>query len=315
MPSIKPSHLLIAIATVFALAGCGDKNSDVVFNEGSGHASDWMATHKTSARANVESCRECHGENYDGGVSNVSCMNPTAVKGFACHFSSPVANLTGCVSCHGGLTSGPFGTAAPNMKSAHTKHVALTGCATCHQNAGFGTANHGKAPALGRYSKATVSLSDSAKAKTIVTAFQYDAASGKCSGVSCHGGTDTPSWATGSITIAAGSNAICYQCHEQSATNQYNSFNSGYNTDKGVNTHTSHLLRGANCTDCHNIGTLTDYQKHFGGISANAFTGAAKTIGGVPTKVGNYSDSPNPKTCSGMTSPCHQGGNTGRWIN
>lgn len=313
MSQIKPSHLLVVMASLFALAGCGDKNSNVVFSQENGHSSDWMLTHKTSARSNVESCRECHGDNYDGGVSSVSCMNPTAVKGFACHFSSPVATQTGCVSCHGGLTSGPFGTVAPNVKSAHTKHVALTGCGTCHLNAGSGTVNHAKAPVAGRYGKAIVSLSDTVKAKTVVTAFQYDAATGKCSAISCHGGKDTPSW-TGSINIVSSDNAVCYQCHEQSSSAQYNSFNSGFETETQTNLHASHLGRGANCTDCHNIGALTDYQKHFGGIPTNTFTGADKTVGGVPTKIGSYSDVPNAKTCSSVDVSCHAAGNPARWI-
>lgn len=314
MPSIKPSHLLIAVASMLALAGCGDKNSDVVFTEGSGHSSDWMSTHKTSARSNVESCRECHGENYDGGVSNVSCMNPTAVKGFACHFSSPVANMTGCVSCHGGLTSGPFGTTKPNTMSAHAKHVALLGsgsCDICHQNAGSGTVNHARATAAGGIRPAAVVLS---RYSTSGAVFGYDPTKATCTSVSCHGGKETPLWTDTTSLIVNNYNALCEKCHDY-GTAQYNSYNSGYNTEKGVNTHTSHLLRGANCTDCHNIGTLTDYQKHFGGISAKTFTGAAKTIGGVPTKVGTYSDSPDPKTCSGMTGPCHTSGNPGRWIN
>jgi predicted CxxxxCH...CXXCH cytochrome family protein len=307
MSQIKPSHLILSALLALSLGGCGDRNDKAVFSSAGGHSPDWVSTHKVSARANVESCVECHGENYDGGVSRVSCTSQSAVSGFTCHATSPVANLTGCASCHGGSPSGPFGTAAPNRKAAHTKHTALAGigCGTCHLNAGFGTVGHARADAAGGRSSATVASSASFP-------FVYNA-DGTCSNASCHGGKVTPAW-TGSLGIVADDNSICLKCHEQGTapgTPQYNSFYSGSfsGTDPATNTHTSHLSRGAFCTDCHNIGKLTDFQKHFGGISAKAFTAPDNTIGGLPTKIGSYTASS--KTCN--TVSCHPNLNP-RWI-
>jgi predicted CxxxxCH...CXXCH cytochrome family protein len=210
MPSIKTSHIILSAILALALCGCGNKNDKAVFSPESGHPSDWVSTHKTTARTNVESCTECHGESYDGGISRVGCMT-ASVAGFTCHVTSPVANLNGCISCHG---NGPFGTAAPNTKSAHTKHTALpgVGCNTCHLNAGSGTAGHAKASPSGGYTKATISIPTALSTGT----FGYNA--DKCSNVSCHGGKETPAWTTGAISIVAGNNSICLNCHEQGTT-------------------------------------------------------------------------------------------------
>jgi predicted CxxxxCH...CXXCH cytochrome family protein len=317
MPQIKPTHLLVSLAMALALAGCGDKNGKAVLSLESGHPSDWLLTHKTSTRADAGSCVECHGENYDGGISRVSCTSATAVSGFTCHATSPVVNPTGCVSCHGGLPNGPFGTVAPNRKSAHTKHTALVGCDTCHLNAGSGTPGHAKADAAGGRSGATVKLSPVFNANAVSATFDNTVKT--CSNVSCHGGKVTPVWTTGSINIVAGvngDNSVCLQCHEPATTAgipnspQYNSFYSGL--------HVFHLARivngfNINCTDCHNIGTLTNFQQHFGGITTGTFTAPGTTIGvGLPTKIGNYDA--NTKTCSNTVAGCHALNHPGQWI-
>jgi len=65
--------MIISMAVALALAGCGDRNDKAVFGPESGHLPDWTAVHKTSAKADLESCVECHGANLDGGISSVSC--------------------------------------------------------------------------------------------------------------------------------------------------------------------------------------------------------------------------------------------------
>lgn len=313
MSSIKPSHVILFSLLALALGGCGDKNDKAVFIPEGGHPSDWTSTHKTSAKANLESCVECHGENLDGGISKVSCISTTAVSGFTCHATSPVVNQSGCVSCHGGLPSGPFGTLAPNRKGAHTKHTALAGigCGTCHLNAGSGTAGHAKADASGGRSKATVALSTGFSANVTSGTFGYNA-DGTCSNVSCHGGKTTPAW-TGSINIVSNDNNICLTCHEQGTAvgiPQYNSYYSGvYSPNNIANLHAFHVAdQGAYCTDCHNIGTLTNYQQHFGGLATKTFTIPGNTIGGAPTKIGFYTIST--KTCNNVA--CHSF--NARWI-
>ena len=317
MSQIKPAHLIISLAMALALGGCGDKNDKAVFSPESGHPSDWVLTHKTSAKADLESCTECHSTGSDTSLSKsrVSCtMSSTA--GFSCHATNPVASTTECVSCHGVGTSGPFGTTAPNRKFAHTKHMALIGitCSVCHQNAGSGTAGHARITTTGSISRATVALSTYSAAHTTSTgSFGFNATDGTCSQISCHGGQSTPAWATGKIIIAANNNSVCALCH-QSGSTQYNSYNSGTfsGTSPSTNLHTSHLARGSYCTDCHNIGALTDYQKHFSGITTKALTTPGNTVGGLPTQIiGGYTVST--KTCNNVA--CHDANiKTTKWL-
>ncbi|MFA7403324.1 MAG: hypothetical protein WC007_04985 [Pelobacteraceae bacterium] len=141
MPSITPSHLLVAVAAMLALAGCGDKNSNVVFSQENGHSSGWATAHKTSAKANLESCAECHGENLDGGIAKVSCslchlggsgaVHPSQWGNYAYarHNSySTTQRTTSCATatCHGAALAGAG--AAPNcatqchLGGAYKKH-------------------------------------------------------------------------------------------------------------------------------------------------------------------------------------------------
>ena len=309
MSQIKPSHLLISLVMTLALVGCGDKNSKAVFSQESGHPANWVRIHNAAAQAGIESCSNCHGADYSGGISQVSCMSVTPVSGFTCHVTSPAQNLTGCVSCHGGAPNGPFGNSAPNRKFAHTKHTSLVGCDTCHLNAGSGTAGHAAASSTGGRNSATVALSPVFKAFSTSTsapsAFGYNAAAGTCSSVSCHGGQVAPSFLTGSIVISAGDNSSCLLCHVQGTSAglpQYNSFFSGQ--------HAFHLgtFVNASCTNCHNIGALIDFQQHFGGIATNTLTTAMaqQTIGGASTKIITYTVTPT-ETC---TATCHASSGT-----
>jgi predicted CxxxxCH...CXXCH cytochrome family protein len=300
MPSIKPLASCVASVLMLLLAGCGNSNSKAVFSPEKGHPSDWVLTHKTAARADSDSCAECHGQQYDGGIAKVSCMSAAPVSGFACHVTSPVATPSGCTSCHGGLPAGPFGNVAPNRKSAHAKHTALPGigCDTCHVNAGSGTAGH--AAVTGGTNRATVNPDASFTAAGAAPVV-YNA-DGTCSNVSCHGGVTTPPW-TGPLTVGPHDNSICYQCHAQGSaagTPQFNSFYSG--SYQGGNLHSYHLVQqNASCTDCHNIGALTNYQQHYAGVATRSLTSPAATIGGAPTKIGSYDS--GTKTCSSVE--CH----------
>lgn len=304
MSQIKSAILAGALMASLSLSGCGDENSLAVYDsEGGGnHPTGWATAHKASAQSNMRGCSECHGEKLDGGISLVSCMSP-AIKGFTCHASNP-SEYPGCVSCHGGTPDGPFGNTAPNRKFAHAKHTALTtatgiGCDSCHLNAGSGSSNHADGAVM-------VTMSSAFKAKTLST-FGYATASGTCSGTSCHGGQVTPPWSTGTISMSTD----CNLCHEQGtapATPQYNSYFSG--TKDGRNLHMLHLntpntAQPIVCTDCHNIGILTDYRQHFSGIRTKSFTAPRNTIGNKggagPTQIGTYTGTT--QTCSSIA--CH----------
>lgn len=314
MSQITTSHLIIPMFMAILLAGCGDKNDKASFSADSGHSSDWISVHKTSAKANPETCAECHGENFTGGIVKVGCFSTPQMSfnGFACHATNPVVSLN-CSSCHGAT---PNGTAAPNRAGAHAKHVALSGvtCATCHDGGGAGTATHGKI--------ITVSaLPDSFKAK-LSTSFGYNAADGTCSGVICHGGQKTPKWDT-AVAIS------CIQCHEQgtaSAVPQYNSFYSGQSTNGSgatVNLHNLHSLANIPgspsriaCTHCHSAKILTT--GHFNGLTTPVFEApAAGTVGGSGTLITNYVPYSSSVPSGSCTSACHNifNNNPRNWVN
>lgn len=307
---------MLLVAMLSLLAGCGDKNPQALFSPDSGvHPGGWVKSHKTVAALGTESCVECHGASLEGGVSQVSCMSPTALQGFKCHVTSPADNPSGCVSCHGGPPFGPFGDSAPNRNYAHTKCTVVSSCTTCHLGAGYGTADHASASATGGFRPATVKMTDNVKAQTITTSFSYDPQTQKCFGVSCHGGLPSTPW-NEKITLVAGDNSVCFGCHTAgdppttvggSPSPQYNSFYSG--TFGSLRLHSEHLKREKYCTNCHNILVQMDYQMHFSGIAVNNATETAtdrfvdpgRTIGGKPTSIGSYDKTT--KTCSNVS--CH----------
>ena len=339
MSHLRPSHLIISLVITISLAGCGNKNDKAVFSSDDGHPSGWVKAHNSAAKADIESCKTCHGDNYRGGISAASCMSKTSLSGFTCHVTSPAANLDNCLSCHGGKPSGPFGDAndVPNRKSAHTKHTALpdVDCATCHLNAGDGTASHAKAKD-GGYRKATVFLSQTFIINSTSGSDAYNYNNGTCANVSCHGGITTPVWAIDKIVLVAGDDRPCLTCHEPNPSPsppasvvpgvpQFNSFYSGYNVDVDIkykkSTHAFHREnQKAKCTDCHNIGKLTDYQIHYSGIKTKTFTAPGMTVGGgkkiifgsystYSPRFGNYST--GSKKCSNVS--CHNGFG-GSWV-
>jgi predicted CxxxxCH...CXXCH cytochrome family protein len=339
MRNLKKVITLITIAAAaFALFACGTStgnnnyssySSAVALDSSGKHVANWVTTHKDFAASSVAACTGCHGIDLAGGISKVSCTSSSAVNGFKCHVTSPLDNPTGCASCHGGTaTGGPYGTSAPNRKFAHGKHTALAGitCASCHPNAGIGTANHAKATATGDFNRATVNVSNTFTAAAgTFTAFGYNPGNDTCSAISCHGNggvaatTRALPWSSGAISMASD----CTQCHESGAgpvapsvipTPQFNSFYSG--NFGGQNEHLAHLSvlrfysssnlkiskRNIVCTDCHNIGVLTDSQKHFGGLTTNTFAIPAKnTVGGLPTAIDSYASG----SCSNVN--CHIG--------
>ena len=303
MPKMTTLIRFFSLAALFsALVACGKGNDSAPLVDSTGkHPAGWIAQHGAAAQPSTTQCFECHGSLLDGGISKVSCMNPTA----RCHTSSPAVNPTGCVSCHGVVT-GPTGNTAPNRANAHQKHLLLAGvtCATCHNAALANASLH--ANGIG---DVTLATTFSAKTGTL----GYNNITGTCSAVSCHGGT-SPNWSNaGSINVATD----CIKCHEQSqdalSAQQYNSFYSGSGSVSVIganvsNLHQYHLLFShtnppnypITCASCHDTTKLAT--NHFSNLASHEFDAtAASTIGGVNTKVTAYTAIPS-GTCA---TACH----------
>ncbi len=260
MPQItKISIPMLLIMGLFLIVGCGDPSSKASFDPDSGkHVEGWLPSgHKAAAQTDPDSCTECHGSDYSGGISGVSCAQ--------CHLNGSPITLTGCTSCHG---NPPSGTLAPNRTGAHStttghfaSQVALPdGCNTCHNGAGSGTLKHDNGTV-------DVSLMSVYNAKSGAAAYNAD---GTCSKVSCHGGQTTPAWLTGTIDVGA----QCTMCHA-SGTSEYNSFSSGW--------HDFHLsIPGIGCIACHDVTKLA--QNHFTSLNTTALEGpASATVGQLVT--------------------------------
>jgi predicted CxxxxCH...CXXCH cytochrome family protein len=178
------------------------------------HAIPYVAQHTTTALQDLNACRTCHGADFSGGQSGVSCT--------ACHAGFGFADWqTNCSFCHGvrtpNWTSASLVLAAPPRGAhgetstsqapvgAHQKHLGNganfsdgVGCTECHA-----------VPAdLAHVNGATVTPTFGALATQGGLDPAY--ASGSCSATYCHGtsmvggANTTPSW-TGSVA--------CGDCH------------------------------------------------------------------------------------------------------
>lgn len=171
MSQIRTAIIAGALLTALSLSGCGDDNSRSVFHAESGkHPSGWVDKHSASAKADLETCIDCHGENLDGGISKVACTNCHLGNGLAIHPEQwgqyayarhkSYVELNGTATCanaacHGPTLAGVAGSGdscatACHMGGIFAKHPAvwtqfsshgnyvkansLTGCSTaaCH---------------------------------------------------------------------------------------------------------------------------------------------------------------------------------------
>lgn len=78
---MKTLFLFVLVALFMLLGGCSDQNYPVA----DPHGDDPLAGHAALAADSTESCKACHGEDYAGGSSGVSCLR--------CHPSGPPFRL------------------------------------------------------------------------------------------------------------------------------------------------------------------------------------------------------------------------------
>jgi hypothetical protein len=87
MPQVKAAKSLFAgflVLTAFFI-GCSDPNAQSPINPDSGsHSANWLpSAHMEAAASNPGSCSACHGADFNGGISGVSCTS--------CHLGSPTS--------------------------------------------------------------------------------------------------------------------------------------------------------------------------------------------------------------------------------
>ena len=145
----KISQLFILIIIIFMFFSCSEKNS--VLDVGT-HPPEWLDQksaefHGKSVLENGnEQCAGCHGQDFEGGPSGVSCYGP------GCHISYPHPegfnaisspnfhgeflktqlnwNILQCKTCHGSNYAG--GNTEVSCRECHTGANGPETCNTCH---------------------------------------------------------------------------------------------------------------------------------------------------------------------------------------
>ncbi len=151
MKAFMRSTLLFSGAMpLLILTACSDpQNAPTGVSEKvSVHASGWMAPASTSfhgaalagKKFDASECRQCHGSQFDGGISNVSCKTCHAsyphpenfVPAHSGFIKSINYNIASCKGCHGqdyGATK-----IDNSCLTCHTKQNGPEACNTCHGN-------------------------------------------------------------------------------------------------------------------------------------------------------------------------------------
>lgn len=204
---------------------------------------------------NFSICQKCHGADFTGGSSGVSCTQ--------CH-AQQAGGPTSCTTCHG----------QPPQSGAHQKHVVTAGldCTECHvKPKQFDDPGHLTGPDGKAKDKATVTFGSRAALGTPrAGAPAWDGST--CSNIYCHGATlqdakassTTPSWtgtaACGSCHGAPPANhnaawTSCIACHQRTvlATGASPKLSPVFHANGTVE-----VGSGANnCASCHGTGQST----------------------------------------------------------
>jgi predicted CxxxxCH...CXXCH cytochrome family protein len=146
----------LLVAALLAFYGCSELKTDLPAPVAPGvqaHDPGWMDTsaanfHGKSVKTqgDVQPCLECHGSNYQGGYSGVSCVACHQATGGSVHgrgWTDPTSSnfhgaairtanwdMRPCQTCHGTMYEG--GKVNSSCRTCHTGTGGPEGCATCH---------------------------------------------------------------------------------------------------------------------------------------------------------------------------------------
>jgi predicted CxxxxCH...CXXCH cytochrome family protein len=272
MKKIISFYLSFVLALMLALIyhGCSEIEDNLITTKTPGiHGAGWLNRasvnfHGKSIASNnwsFSNCKTCHGVNYRGGNTGVSC--------YKCHNQGPEY----CNVCHGNeqhfyppqalnndtlATSLGVGAHVKHLDSNITRIAAVVACTECHKEVtSFADSNHiGSNPDR----IAEINFGPLARKVTegVVPNPQWNRSTGTCSSVYCHGTLEagnlnnTPSW------TSPGS-AVCGSCHGNPQTGNPNPTN--HSPNNTIN----------DCYNCHFAvinaqGQIITPEKHVNGV-------------------------------------------------
>jgi len=224
IPRIYGITVLVGVIALGTLSSCSDLRTDLPAASSGAlkvHPEGWAVTtaanfHGNAIRAanwDMHTCQTCHGADYRGGTSDVSCRT--------CH--SAAAGPENCTTCHGGANNAPPRDIGKNTVvtargvGAHQTHVLGTArarqvsCLECHNvPGGVNDPGHVDTPL-----PAEIQFAGTLSSKaTTGTTPAYNAQMVSCGNTYCHGNfkngntTYTLVWNAASISAAA-----CGTCH------------------------------------------------------------------------------------------------------
>lgn len=212
MSQIRTTSLALGLLlslTLVSLSGCGDKNSQATFDsQSNAHPAGWLPSgHLAEAKARILNCTECHGNDFEGGISKVSCTQ--------CH---PLTNGNTFA-----IHPVQWGNFAYALHADFVKANGNTTCAVaaCHGSDLLGVANSGPSCAINCHMAGTAQAPqkhawDSAAnvsghiAYFATNPINYDS----CRNHACHGGEGTKEIPPGVFL----SGPSCLNCHTPTGT-------------------------------------------------------------------------------------------------
>lgn len=199
------THIIFGLILLLITCGCETTLDEdwTGFGTSSHFPSPYENNHVGYIQANPElliTCQECHGENYNGGSSGISCVD--------CHANSTTYEEE-CNRCHGNPAPYPDIplNQAPGNNGAHNTHMtggvfsAAVSCNNCHDYpASWMSQGHIDAPPAEVVFSGVASLLNAEPV-------WHDEDGETCSSTYCHGNF-VPEWNT-----LDGTQAECGSCH------------------------------------------------------------------------------------------------------
>jgi predicted CxxxxCH...CXXCH cytochrome family protein len=268
MKSITKFFTLLSIF-VGLLAGCSQLKNDsaptapTASVHGSGFKDSTSANFhglvfQTTLKWNVESCKTCHGQKFDGGTAQKSCLG--------CH--SQANGPEACNTCHGGVNAAPPSDLSGNTQrtskgvGAHQAHLAggkigaAVACNTCH-------AVPAKVSDVGHINDGVAEVKTDTTSLFYRSAASYTASSATCASTYCHGNFPNGNNKTVSWTDITSVNSViaCGTCHGDPAKSDPEDrarpktiSQGGTHPDKGA-------FNTTHCSNCH--GSVVDANLNF----------------------------------------------------